>query len=101
LRAGCFAAVIALVLHGLVDFNFQIAANAAVMTVLLAAVTACLAPGESRPVPAGGSRAPMAAAFVILALLSLPPGLSGARPRLGAPFVSPGDSLLARAAVKP
>lgn len=99
--AGLFAAVLALVLHGLVDFNFQIAANAAVMAVILAAVTARLAPGEGRPVPVGGSRAPLAVVFLVLAMLSLPPGLSAGRPRLGAPFASPGDSLVARAAVKP
>lgn len=100
LHAGCFAAALALVLHGLVDFNFQIPANAAVTVVLLAAVSTCLRARENQPPPvAGPKRLSLAAAFSVMAVLSLPPGLSGARPRLGAPFVSSGEPLLARPAV--
>lgn len=97
LPAGCFAASLALVLHGFLDFNFQIPANAALAVVLLATVSACLRPRENHQPPAARPRQlGLAAAFVGLAVLSSPPGISGSRPRLGSPFISPGERLLAQ-----
>jgi hypothetical protein len=63
----------------------------------MAAVSACVMGRDFQPRPdVRPRRLAPAAAFAALALLSLPPGLSGSRPRLGAPFVSPGEPLLAR-----
>lgn len=96
LLAGYFAAALAVVIHGVVEFTFQIPANAAVAVVLMAAVTAGLRGREPQPAPVAGPRRLLAVAlFSAMAVLSLPPGLSGARPRLGAPFIVPDEPLLA------
>lgn len=97
LRAGCFAAALALFLHGLVDFNFQVPANAALSVILLAAVGLRR---DDQPQPAHPSRLSLATAFLAMAFLSLPPGISGFRPRLGSPFASAGEPLLAHSAAK-
>ena len=91
--AAWFSALFALLLHGLVEFTFQIPANVVLFVVTLAAVIACLGGGSPSTFRLG--LAP-AAAFVVLALLSLPPGVSGMSPRFGAPFVASGEQLLAR-----
>lgn len=97
LHAGFFAAALALFLHGFVEFSFQIPANAAIAVVVLAAVSASLrAQEDQRQSAARPRRLSLAAVFLVLSVLSLPPGISGSRPRLGLPFISSGESLLAQ-----
>lgn len=95
LAAGYFAALLAGLLQGVVEFSFQIPADA-VLFVVLAGAVAVLA-GVLPKSTAAVLRPPrgvLAAAFVVLGLLSLPPGFSGGVPRWGAPFLSRSDIIL-------
>lgn len=96
LVAGCFAGLLAFIVQGVVEFSFQIGADAALFVVLLAAVASGSsdAPSPNAPRAGGRGRTALAGAFVALAAASLPPGFVGARLRLGAPFQSPFDGLL-------
>lgn len=95
IAAGFFAAFVSFVLHGLVEFTFQIPANAILFVVVVAVATGfnfsslrIAASSPERP------RAIVAGAFLVLALLSLPSGFTGIIPRVGAPFVAAGDTFL-------
>lgn len=92
----CFAAILSMVLHGCVEFTFQIPANAALLVVLVAAV--CTGP-EVRPAPWPGvsraGRSLVAAVFIAAAAASLPPGFAGRGLRFGPPFGRTGDRVLA------
>ncbi len=92
--AGCFAALLAAVLHGFVEFSFQIPADAVLYVVLLAAVSILLF-APSKPFPGDRRlRASLAGAFLLLAILDLPFGFVGLAPRLEAPFESASDTLV-------
>lgn len=95
LAMGCFAALLAFTLQGIVEFSFQIPALSMVFAVLLGATTAMLGI-EVKPlsVRSGGARIFLTASFAALALISLPPGISGSGPRLTAPFGASSDTLL-------
>ncbi|MCM2324330.1 MAG: O-antigen ligase family protein [Oligoflexia bacterium] len=95
MAAGFFAALLAFTLHGFVEFSFQIPATAVLAIVLLAAVAALRLSSEPEQGGVRSRRAALAGAFAVLALLSLPPGFSGAGPRLGAPFLFASDTLIA------
>lgn len=98
---GCFAALFAFVIHGIVEFSFQIPALAALFVVLLGASSTLLGvEGRSDAAPRMEPRAKLAGAFAVLALLSLPPGFSGLNPRLSAPFRSASDTLLPSSEVR-
>jgi len=90
LSFGIFSAVLAFMLHGLVDFSFQIPANAFVFLALIALLEGSLrfaqTPEEEAPVPARGPRAAAppgrtAAALAALALagFAMRPALSNRR----------------------
>lgn len=92
---GCFAALLAFVMHGIVEFSFQIPALAALFVVLLGASSTLLGgEGHSDAAPKMEPRVKLAGAFAVLALFSLPPGFSGLDPRLTAPFRFASDTLL-------
>lgn len=93
--AGCFAAFFSFALHGLIEFSFQIPANA----ILFVVVVAVAAGFNPPPVKIEGGSigrpgAVIAGAFMVLALLSLPSGFTGIKPRTGASFVVAGDTFL-------
>lgn len=94
--AGCFAAIVSFLIHGCVEFSFQIYANA-VLFIVLVALASAYARRDSEIV--GGARGRqnvlLAIGFAVLAIVCLPPGIDGYAPRLGAPFATSGDALLA------
>lgn len=93
--AGCFAALLAFTLHGIVEFSFQIPALSMIFVVLLGAATVILGgSGKPHSMRSGAPRALLTASFAALALISLPPGFAGFKPRLTAPFGSSSDTLL-------
>lgn len=93
--AGCFAAVLAVILHGFVEFSFQIPADAILLVVLLAAIAVSEGiPPTQLQAPVRFLRLMSATVFAVLALLSLPPGISGMAPRFGYPFVSENNRLI-------
>lgn len=93
--AGCFAALLAVTLHGFVEFSFQIPADA-VIFVVLASTMPVLMPSAIKSAPAAvrPPRVILAGAFMVLVFLSLPPGFAGGSLRLAAPFQSATDTLL-------
>lgn len=95
LAAGCFAALFSFALQGLVEFSFQIPANAVLFVVLAAAASLAALSSSISPLRAVRRHGDvLAGAFLILAVLSLPSGFIGVMPRFGSPFVSTGDTLL-------
>lgn len=90
---GFFAAIIAYLVHGVVECNFQIPANAALFCVLLAAAGAIRDSANLRSPLRQQSRSLRALVFVGLSIVSLIPGFSGATPRWNAPFMSNNDPL--------
>lgn len=93
--AGCFAALFSFLLHGVVEFNFQIPANA-ILFIVFSAATLMIRPPSLKLASSAVQRpgAVLAGAFLILSLLSLPAGFTGVTPRYGAPFMSSNDTLL-------
>lgn len=101
MAVGCFTAVLAFVIHGMVEFSFQIPALAALFVVLLGASSALLGGEDDAVVVSRGVPRPLlTGTFAVFALLSLPPGLSDLRPRLSAPFGSATDTILPSSAVR-
>ena len=95
LCAGLFAALLALVMHGFVEFNFQIPANATLLVVLLAATSAAIfVPSKDIKPVIMRLRAGLVVAFALFALLSIPPGMKGWGLRFGPPFFSSAESLV-------
>lgn len=94
--AGCFAAISSFVIHGCVEFSFQIYADAVLLIVLVALASAhARRDSEIAEYATERRSAVLAIGFAALAIVCLPPGIDGHAPRLGAPFANPGDALLA------
>lgn len=86
LCAGWFTASIALIIHGFVESNFLVPANAALLLIVIAAASASFVlASEDISHEIGTWRVSLAAAFLALALMSLPPGFSKAGPKMGRP----------------
>lgn len=95
LAGGCFAALLAGILHGFVEFSFQIPADAVLFVVLCGVVPILAAPPQAPVIEEErGSRSPLAWFFVALMLVSLPPGFSGYSLRFGGVFLSDSDSIM-------
>lgn len=88
LCAGWLAGLLAFVLHGCVEFTFQIPACAVLFVLLLAGAPLLAAerPEAAAPRLPRPPRTVLAVLLTALALLSLPSGFRGAAPRLGPPF---------------
>lgn len=96
IAVGCFAAVVSFLLHGCVEFSFQIPADAILFMVLLALAAAQVNSTIKAAVsPYQKPRVALTAVSLVLAILSLLPGFDGYGLRLGAPFSSADDRLLA------
>lgn len=91
--AAVVAAIIALLIHGLVEFNFQIPANALLLVTFLTAASGFNLASTGIPrIPF--LRTLLVVALVCLAIVSLIPGVDGFAPRLRAPFIDDSDRVL-------
>lgn len=80
LACGAASAVLAFILHGVIEFSFQIPANAIIFFVLLAALASLTRRGDdsrrSRPVAIGRANIAGALCAVMFAVLAAPPALA-------------------------